>query len=240
MTQLKRDIFVTTRWTMVLRAARSDTTRARAALEDLCQAYWYPLYAYARRRGYSPHDAEDLTQGFFARILKLNSLADVGKEQGKFRAFLLASMNHFISDEWDRASAQKRGAQRTISLDAEMAENRYRSEPADKLTPEYLFERRWAMTLLENVVQRLRGEYEASGQGPLFMEMRFAITGDKNAVPYTDLAARLSLSEEALRVAVHRLRQRYRRALREEIAQTVADESEVTEELNCLRRILSA
>ena len=224
---------------MVLRAARADTTRARAALEDLCQAYWYPLYAYARRRGYSPHDAEDLTQGFFARILKLNSLAEVGRERGKFRAFMLAAMNHFISDEWDRTSAQKRAAQRTISLDAEMAENRYRSEPADKLTPESLFERRWAVTLLENVVKHLRSEYEASGQGALFMELRFAITGDKNTIPYAELASRLGLKEEALRVTVHRLRQRYRRALREEIAQTVADESEVVEEMNCLRRILS-
>jgi RNA polymerase sigma factor (sigma-70 family) len=240
MTKLNQDIFVTTRWTMVLRAARSDTTRAVAALEDLCQAYWYPLYAYARHRGYSPHDAEDLTQGFFARILKLNSLAQVGREKGKFRAFLLASMNHFLADEWDRASAQKRAAQRTISLDAEMAEHRYRSEPADKLTPERVFERRWAMTLLENVVQRLRSEYAASGQDALFMETRFAITGDKNVVPYTALASRLGMTEEALRVAVHRLRQRYRRALREEIAQTVTDASEVTEELNYLRRILSA
>jgi len=239
MTEIKRDIFVTTRWTMVLRAARSDTTRARAALGDLCQAYWYPLYAYARRRGYSPHDAEDLTQGFFARILKLNSLAEVGRERGKFRAFMLAAMNHFISDEWDRTSAQKRAAQRTISLDAEMAENRYRSEPADKLTPESLFERRWAVTLLENVVKHLRSEYEASGQGALFMELRFAITGDKNTIPYAELASRLGLKEEALRVTVHRLRQRYRRALREEIAQTVADESEVVEEMNCLCRILS-
>ena len=239
MTEIKRDIFVTTRWTMVLRAARADTTRARAALEDLCQAYWYPLYAYARRRGYSPHDAEDLTQGFFARILKLNSLAEVGRERGKFRAFMLAAMNHFISDEWDRASAQKRAAQLTISLDAEMAENRYRSEPADKLTPESLFERRWAVTLLENVVKHLRSEYEASGQGALFMELRFAITGDKNTIPYAELASRLGLKEEALRVTVHRLRQRYRRALREEIAQTVADESEVVEEMNCLCRILS-
>src|SRR5271170_7123646 len=131
--QPNQDVFVTTRWTLVLQAVRSDATHARAALEDLCQAYWYPLYAYARRRGYSPHDAEDLTQGFFARILKLNSLAQVGQEQGKFRAFLLASMNHFMADDWDRASAQKRSSQRTISLDAEMAENHYRSEPADKL-----------------------------------------------------------------------------------------------------------
>jgi len=239
MTKLNRDIFVTTRWTLVLQAAHSDTTGACAALEDLCQAYWYPLYAYVRRRGYSPHDAEDLTQGFFARILKLDSIAQAGRERGKFRAFLLASMNHFLADEWDRASAQKRAAQRTISLDAEMAENRYQNEPVEKMTPERLFERRWAMTLLENVVQRLRREYEASGRGAFFIETRFAITGEKSAVPYAEIASRLGMAEEALRVAVHRLRQRYRRVLHEEIAQTVADESEITEELNCLRRILS-
>src|SRR5271170_1485684 len=131
MTKPNRDLFDTTRWTLVLQAARSDTLHARAALEDLCLAYWFPLYVYVRRRGYSPHDAEDLTQGFFARILKLNSLAQVDRERGKFRAFLLASMNHFIADEWDRASAQKRAVQNTISLDAELAENRYRNEPTD-------------------------------------------------------------------------------------------------------------
>ena len=239
MTEQNRHIFVTTRWTQVLHAAQSDTTSAHAALEQLCQAYWYPLYAYVRRRGYAPPDAEDLTQGFFARILKLNSLAQVGREKGKFRTFLLASMNHYLADEWDRASAQKRSAPRTISLDAAMAEGRYANEPADRLTPDRVFERRWALTLLENVVQRLCGEYKAAGQGALFMETRFAITGDKNAVPYGEIAVRLGMTEEALRVAVHRLRQRYRRALHEEIAQTVADESEVAEELNCLRQILS-
>jgi RNA polymerase sigma-70 factor (ECF subfamily) len=198
MTEPNRNIFVTTRWTQVLHAAHSDTTSARAALEQLCQAYWYPLYAYARRRGYGPHDAEDLTQGFFARILKLNSLAHVGREKGKFRSFLLASMNHYLADEWDRASAQKRAAQRTISLDAAMAEGRYANEPADNLTPDRVYERRWALTLLENVAQRLRQEYEAAGQGALFMETRFAITGDKNAVPYEEIASRLGMKEEAL------------------------------------------
>ncbi len=235
-----QQFFLTTRWSVVLQAARSDTTRARAALDDLCQAYWYPLYAYVRRRGYDPQDAEDLTQGFFARILKLNSLARVGREKGKFRAFLLASMNHFLADERDRASALKRAAGRTISLDAELAENRYRSEPADKMTPEHLFERKWAMELLENVVRRLCREYEAEGRREFFMEVRFAITGDRNAAPYAELAPRLGMTEEALRVAVHRLRRRYRQALHEEIAQTVRDESEVADELNYLRRILSS
>lgn len=240
MTKPNRDIFVTTRWSMVLEAAHCDAQRARTALEDLCGAYWFPLYAYVRRRGYGPHDAEDLTQGFFARILKLNSLAKIDRERGKFRAFLLASMNHFIADEWDKASAQKRAAQQTISLDAELAENRYRNEPMDRLSPERVFERRWAMTLLENVVQRLRAEYEAAGQGALFMEARFAISGDKNAVPYAELASRIGMKEEALRVAVYRLRKRYRQALHEAISQTVEKESDIEDELNDLRRILSS
>jgi RNA polymerase sigma factor (sigma-70 family) len=232
--------FATTHWSAVLTAACSDTTRARAALEKLCQTYWYPLYAYARRRGHSPPDAEDLTQGFFARLLKLNSLADVRREKGKFRAFLLASMNHYLADEWDRARAQRRDVRRTISLDTGAAETRYRREPADQLTPERLFERQWALTLLETVVQRLHREYEADGKGELFMQLRFAITGDKSAVPYTDLAARIGMSEEAVRVAVHRLRRRYRQLLREEIAHTVTTEDEVADELRSLRRILSS
>lgn len=234
------DIFAPTRWTLVLHAARSDTTRARAALQDLCQVYWYPLYAYVRRRGYSAHDAEDLTQGFFARLLKLESLARVAPGAGKFRAFLLASMNHFLSDQRDHANAAKRSAQHTISLDAALAENLYAHEPADLATPERIFERRWALTLLENVVQRLHAEYEALGQGALFLELRFAITGDKSAVPYAELAPRLGLTEEALRVAVHRIRQRYRRVLRDEIGQTVPDQGAIEDELTCLRRILSS
>ena len=234
------DLFVTTRWSVVLRAGRSDTTRAQAALADLCQAYWYPLYAYARRRGCSPHDAEDATQGFFARLLKLHSLAGVEREKGRFRAFLLASMKHYLADEHDRASAQKRDRALTISLDAQAAEERYRFEPADPVTPEQLFERRWALTLLETVMQRLSSEYEDSGRAALFAALRFAITGDKNTVPYAELAKDLGMTGEAVRVAVHRLRRRYRQVLREEIAHTVAEESEVADELNSLRRILSA
>lgn len=234
-----RDIFATTHWTMVIEAAQSETVQAQTALAKLCQTYWFPLYAYARRRGHSQHDAEDLTQGFFARFLKLKSLATVRRENGKFRAFLLASMKHYLADEWDRASAQRRAIKQTVSLDTEIAERRYHAEAAAHLSPEHLFEREWALTLLENVVQRLCREYEASGRGALFSELRFAITGDKNAVPYTTLAARLGITGEAVRVAVHRLRQRYRQVLREEIAQTVEDASEVAVELESLRRILS-
>jgi RNA polymerase sigma-70 factor (ECF subfamily) len=235
-----RDYFATTHWTMVLNAGRSDSTSARNALTQLCQTYWYPLYAYLRRRGVSPADAEDLTQGFFARLLELNSLADVRREKGKFRSFLLASLNHFLSDEWDRQRAQKRGQGRVISLDACAAEARWSREPADTLTPESLFERKWAMTLLETVVQRLQRNYESAGKGPLFMALRFSIAGEKPDAPYAKLSADLGLSEPALRVAVHRLRQRYRQLLREEIAQTVATEAEVDAEIQHLYRALAA
>jgi len=235
-----QDLFLTTRWTSVLAAADADTGRALEALGDLCQAYWYPLYAYARRRGYDQHDAEDLTQGFFERLLKLNSLAGLSRERGKFRAFLLASMNHYLADEWSRASAQKRSLRRTISLDAEQAEGRYAAEAVDKMSPERLFERAWALTVLEAVVQRLRLEYEASGRGAIFMELRFAITGEKNAAPYADLAARLGISEESVRVGVHRLRQRYRSLLREEIARTVGENEDVQVEMQHLRSVLAS
>jgi len=234
------EIFATTRWTMVLKAARSDTTRARVALADLCQTYWFPLYAYVRRRGYGPHDAEDLTQGFFARLLRLNSLSAVRREDGKFRAFLLASMKHYLADEWDRASAQKRAVERSVSLDAEIAEHRYQAEAAEQLNPERLFERQWALTLLDTVLQRLCHEYEAAGRGEVFSELRFAITGDKNAVPYATFATRLGSTEENVRVSVHRLRQRYRQLLRDEVAHTVEDPLEVADELAALRRVLSS
>lgn len=236
----RQPLFVTTRWSVVLRAGLSDTTRAQAALAELCGAYWYPLYAYARRQGFGPQDAEDATQGFFAKLLKLNSLAGVGQEKGRFRAFLLASMKHYLSDERDRAPAQKRNRALTISLDAHAAEERYRFEPVDTVTPEQLFERRWALTLLDTVMQRLQTEYVESGRAALFSGLRFAITGDKSGVPYTELATELGISGEAVRVAVHRLRRRYRQVLREEIGHTVADASEIADELNSLRRILSA
>jgi RNA polymerase sigma factor (sigma-70 family) len=239
-TEPRGDFFATTCWSVVLRAGRSDTTRAQTALAELCGTYWYPLYAYARRRGCSPPDAEDATQGFFAKLLKLHSLAEVKREKGRFRAFLLASMKHYLADEHDHACAQKRDLALTISLDAQAAEERYRFEPVETVTPEQLFERRWALTLLETVMQRLCAEYENSGRAAWFAALRFAITGDKSSVPYTQLAAKLGMTGEAVRVAVHRLRQRYRQVLRKEIAQTVADESEIADELNSLRRILSA
>jgi RNA polymerase sigma factor (sigma-70 family) len=228
-----RDYFATTHWTMVLHAGRSDSTAAREALAQLCQTYWYPLYAYVRRRGNSPEDAEDLTQGFFARLLELGSLAEVSREKGRFRSFLLASLNHYLSDAWDRARAQKRGHGRVISLDARQAEERLSREPADTLTPEKLFERKWAMAVLEAVVRRLQRDYESAGKEPLFLALRFSITGEAEE-PYAKLSAELGMSEPALRVAAHRLRQRYRQVLRDEIAQTVTTEAEVDGEIQHL------
>jgi len=235
-----REYFATTHWTIVLNAARSDSICGPDALAQLCQTYWYPLYAYIRRRGESPADAEDLTQGFFARLLEHNSLADVRREKGKFRSFLLASLNHYLSDQWDRQRAQKRGQGRVISLEAAPAEARWSREPADTLTPDKLFERKWAMTVLEVIVQRLQREYESPGKGSLFMALRFSIAGEKADEPYAKLAADLGLKEPALRVSVHRLRQRYRQLLREEIARTVATEAEIDGEIQHLYRALAA
>jgi RNA polymerase sigma-70 factor (ECF subfamily) len=231
--------FATTHWTVVLTAGGGDSTRARDALAHLCRTYWYPLYAYVRRRGYRAADAEDMTQGFFARLMELESLADVRRERGKFRSFLLASLNHYLADEWDRASAAKRDVRRTIPLDPRAAETRYAHEPVDEVTPERLFERQWALALLETVVQKLREEHEKAGKGELFMALRFAISGDRSTVPYAQLAGQLKTSEPAVRVAVHRLRHRYRQILRDEIAQTVTSPDEVEDELRSLMTALA-
>lgn len=237
-----RDGFATTRWTVVLAAGRAkDTALMRRALEELCQTYWYPLYAYVRRCGYATHDAEDCVQGFFARLIRLNSIADLEREEGRrFRAFLLGSMKHFLADEWDKASAAKRDVRRTLSWDALEAESRYAAEPSDRLTPERLYERQWALTLLECVVGRLRDEYVSEGKEELFKALQGAVLIGGHTVPYAELAARLQQTEGALRVAVHRLRQRYRQLLREEIAHTVERPEEIESELADLRRVLSA
>lgn len=224
---------MTTHWTAVVAAGRGDTG-AVAALETLCRTYWYPLYAYLRRRGDSPADAEDLTQGFFERLLRLNSLTDVKKDRGKFRSFLLASLNHYIADEWDRASAAKRDLRKTIPLDAQAAETRYRQEPANRESAERVYERQWALALLEVVVQTLSAEYDAAGKSELFRSLRFTIAGDRQSVAYAELAKSLKMSEPAIRVAVHRLRRRYRETLRQQIAQTVAGPDEVEAELRSL------
>jgi RNA polymerase sigma factor (sigma-70 family) len=230
--------FVTTHWSVVLTAARSDTTRARAALEHLCQTYWHPLYAYVRRRGHSPEDAQDLTQEFFARLLERNAVATVAPEKGRFRSFLLASMNHFLADEWDKARALKRGGGKVISLDLLSAETRLGEMPVHNPTPEQAFDHRWAITLLERVYQRLGEEYRAQNKAALFEALRNTLAGDSKSAPYAELARRLEMSEGAVKVAVHRLRQRYRALLRDTIADTVSSPDEVEDELRCLFQTL--
>lgn len=232
-------VFVTTHWSVVLTAGRNDTTRAHEALTRLCQTYWRPLYAYVRRRGYSAHDAEDLTQAFFARLFERNDVARVSPNRGKFRSYLLAAMNHFLSDEWDRARAHKRGGGKVIHLDSAVAESVYAAEHADTLTPEKLFDQRWAITVLEEVHQRLQQEHERAGKAAQFKTLRFSLMGERSAMPYTELARKLGMSEGAVKVAVHRLRQRYRVVLRELIAETVSTPDEVEDELRYLMRALA-
>ena len=231
--------FVTTHWSVVLSAAHSDTTHAHDALAKLCQTYWHPLYAYVRRRGYSPEDAEDLTQGFFAALLQRKAVSSVSQDKGRFRSFLLASLNHFLSDEWDKARAQKRGAGKVISLDTQTAETWLNQVPAKGITPEKAFELRWAITLLEQVYRTLEEEHQQQGKGKLFDALRGTLAGPGNSAPYAELAQHVGLNEAAVKVAVHRLRQRYRALLREAITQTVASEAEVEEELRYLLRIVA-
>jgi RNA polymerase sigma factor (sigma-70 family) len=227
--------FLTTHWSVVLAAGQGKDTRAEEALARLCQTYWYPLYVYVRRQGHSPPDAQDLTQEFFSRLLAGNSLAGIRREKGKFRSFLLAAMNHFLANQWDRAHRQKRGGGQTpLSLNAEAAETRYRLEPADTMTAERIFDRRWALTLLEQVLRRLEQEYTSAGKQALFAALQFCLTGERAALPYTEIGKGLNLTEGAVKVAVHRLRQRYRELLRLEITQTVSSPDEIDGEIRHL------
>lgn len=227
--------FLTTHWSVVLNARAPDSKQAKAALETLCGAYWYPLYAFARRLGHSAHDAEDLIQGFFAQCIEKNYLRTADQKKGRFRSFLLIALKRFLANEWDRARARKRGGDRRIvSLDAE---ERYASEPVDALSPDKLFERRWAMTLLENVLAKLREEQAAAGRLEIFSALQPVLTS--RGTPYSELAKRLRLTESAVKVAVHRLRQRYRELLEEEIARTVSSPEDIAEERRYLLQILS-
>ncbi|HWQ91281.1 MAG TPA: sigma-70 family RNA polymerase sigma factor [Clostridia bacterium] len=226
--------FTTTHWSVVLSARDRTGPASVAALEKLCRAYWQPLYAFARRCGHSPTDAEDLTQGFFARLLEKDFLLKATSEKGKFRSFLLLALKRFMANEWDRQHAQKRGGFATfIEMDSQLAESRLvADDPA--LQPDQLFDRQWALTLLQRTITALEEEYIRSGRAKLFEQLRGCLTPDASAVPYADIAARLKLSEAAVKMAVHRVRARYREILRAEIAQTVSTAEEVEEEIRCL------
>lgn len=227
-------LFAATCWTMVIAAGQNDPQGARA-LEQLCRTYWLPLYSYVRRQGCGPHDAQDLTQGFFARLLRLNSVAGVNPGRGKFRTFLLVSLNHYLSDERDRVRAGKRGGgQVIISLDETDAESRYLQIPCADMSPERLFDRRWALTVMEMALQRLRKEYESPGRQALFEALSAFLSSEAGAGAYDAVATKLGMSPGSVAVAVHRLRQRYRECTRLELAQTVSSNADLDEELNYL------
>ncbi len=231
--------FGPTRWTLVLAAAgQNDSPAHRAALAELCETYWYPLYAYIRRCGYGRHDAEDLTQGFFARVLEKNYLADASPERGRFRSFLLASLKHYMANEWDRSQALKRGGGLImVSLDVTTAESRHPWEPSDGVTPDQMYERQWVFALLDRVLGRLEGEYREKPE--LFAALKGFLTSETIPGALAQAARCLHLTEGAARVAVHRLRRRYRELLRAEIAQTVDEPSEIDAEIRRLFSVFS-
>ena len=223
----------------MLAAGNPSSPHAFDALSQLCRTYWYPLYAWIRRQGYTPHDAQDLIQGFFARLLEQDDLADVDRSRGKFRSFLLASLKHYVANERDRLQAWKRGGRHHfVPLESDTAETRYGAEPADTLSADRIYERRWALTILDEVMARLRTEFRHRGKENLFDQLKTCLTGDRLDQPYAGLAGELGVSESAVKVSVHRLRQRYRELLRDEIAQTVRDPAAVNAELRHLMDIL--
>ncbi len=227
--------FATTHWSVVLAAGRQPSPQSQAALATLCETYWYPLYAYARRRGLSAEDAEDATQGFFAALLEKHYLRSVDRERGRFRSFLLTAFTRFIAKERERALAQRRGgARKVLSLDVELAERRYALEPAEGWTPEKVYERRWALTVLETVMARLRRECSEAGKGHLFESLKSFLTGEPGAPAYRDVANKLGMTQGAIKVAVHRLRRKHRELLRWEVAQTLPDASALDDELGIL------
>lgn len=233
--------FATTRWSLVAAAGRpGGEGDAGRALEELCHAYWYPLYDHARRRGYSPDDARDRTQGFFARLLEKRDLGGADRSRGRFRSYLLGAFRHYLANERDRDRAGRRGGGRAVlSLDFDSGETRFLQEPSSGETPERAFDRRWALTVLERAMARLRDDYERGGKGALFAALRPALAGDRG-VAHAEVAARLGMTEGAVKVAVHRLRSRCADLVRREIAETVGSPEEVEDELGHLFRALSS
>lgn len=232
-------IFATTHWSVVLAAVQRESAPALHALETLCRAYWYPIYAYVRRKGYKPEEAQDLTQEFFAQLIAKDRFRLADREKGRFRTFLLAMLDYFLAREWSRAHRQKRGGQfKFVSLDQQTPEERYQLEPADLETPERKFLRQWALAVLKQAMNALQKECEANGRAPLFREAKNLISGEFHGAAYTQISKNLGMSEGATRVAVHRLRQRYGELLRREVAHTVTSEEEVDEELRYLFQIL--
>lgn len=230
--------FNTTHWSVVLAAGQADSEDAGAALDELCRTYWFPLYAYVRRRGHNPEEAQDLTQEFFLRFLERKYLRLADSTRGRFRSFLLTSLKNFLINEWEKTRAAKRGNGHSFHpWDLDDAERRYLAEAGGDLTPDRLFERRWAVAVVEHTQSRLRGEYEAANKLALFDGLKDQVWGDP-AGSYSDLAGRLHTTEGALRIAAHRMRERFRTLLREEVAHTAANPAEVDDELRYLVSLL--
>jgi len=228
-------LFLTTRWSVVLAARHDASPEVGAALETLCRTYWYPLYAWVRRQGHNPHDAQDLTQEFFARLLQKDYLQAAAREKGRFRTFLIVALKRFLANERDRARAQKRGGgQALLSLDTATAESRYQIEPAATLSADLIYERRWALTLLEQTMTALREEFTSAGKQREFESLKTFLTAERGEIPYSEIAAKLGINESAARVSVHRLRKRFREVFRQQIAHTVARPEDVEEEMRYL------
>lgn len=234
-------LFATTRWSVVLAAKDGDSPESASALNALCHAYWYPLYAFVRRQGRSPEDAQDLTQGFFAKLLEKDYLRAAAREKGRFRTFLLVALKRFLANEWDRSRRLKRGGGQPVApFDTALAERRYAVEPSAELLPaDRMFERRWAMTLLEAALARLRAEYAAGGRENEFESLKECLTAARGEIAYPCLAAELGQTEGATRVAVHRLRKRFRFLFRAAVADTVSAPADVEEELRHVATALS-
>jgi RNA polymerase sigma factor (sigma-70 family) len=227
--------FATTHWSVVRAAGKTSSPRYKEALATLCRTYWFPLYAYLRRQGHNSNQAEEYTQAFFARLLEKRGLRLADSRRGKFRSFLLVALKNFLADERDRARAKKRGGeQKVLSLDFESAESQYTLQPAQQMGPEKLFERSWALTVLERAMVRLQSEFGSTKKRKVFDRLKVYLTREKNSIPYREAADKLKMTEGAIKVAVHRLRHRYRELLRDEIAQTVDTEEQIDEEIRDL------
>ncbi len=232
-------LFVTTRWSVVLAARDKSSPASAEALESICRAYWSPLYALVRRKGHAPHDAQDLTQEFFARLLQKDYLQAADREKGRLRTFLHVALKRFLANEWDRVRAQKRGGGvAPVSFDTALAEDRYLQHGTAALSAERIYERQWAMTLLEQAMSRLRAEYQAARKEAEFEQLKSTLTAERGAIPYAELAAHLNITEGAARVAVHRVRKRFRELFRATIADTVDSPAEVDDEVRYVARVL--
>ena len=232
------DRFATTHWSLVVAAAKRQFPDGESALATLCETYWYPLYAYVRRRGYSVPDAQDLTQGFFATLLEKGYLDDADQDRGRFRSFLITALKRYVSKQRERENAQKRGGNlKRLSLDFEAGESHYRLEPSHDSTPERMFERRWALTVLDNALTKLRQDYELAEKASLFESLKVFLTGETRSSS-KQVADEHNMTDGAVKAAVHRLRKKYRTLIRAEIAQTVADPGDVDDELRSLRAAL--